>query len=256
MITLLFAGISFSAPEIPSARSATQQNNTFIDWTKNSVVVVVQNRDQTGQWNDERMQEQTAIHSAEDHLMLVYPDISFDATHKIRAFMVENPSKVTLDNPTWNIDETIYYEGEGVEVIGSIDLFKSLRPLLVALSSSDISSQNPETHSGLIIDARGLNFDPLILPVIYSNDGSSLIHISGFSQQAAQQRLPFRYGTDPAHPLLIRHVGKKAATVRAGAITKGGLTIHPEDTALLPNELDLSAIASSGRVAIIIDRVE
>ena len=89
--------------------------------------------------------------------------------------------------------------------------------------------------------------------VIYAPDGSPLIHIAALSKSASNKRLPVKYAPDPAHPLIVRHVGKKAAVVRAISSDSKGFFIHPEDLSKLPSEADLSAIAASGLLAIIID---
>jgi hypothetical protein len=254
MILLSFLSLGLAAPEIPSTQKPTDQPNTYVDWTKAKLITVVHNQDQVGQWNDERRQEQAALHTAEDQLMASYPYISISDRLTISSFQQENPSGVIIGTPSWSIDETIYYDEGGVEVIASIDLLETLNPIIGHLSSSDISAQTPQTHSGLIIDARGLNFEPILLPVIYDSDGNPLIHISALAKETADRRLPVRYSPDPAHPLIIRQVGKNAAVVRAVSATQTGLVVHPEDMKKMPSEKDVSAIASAGLLAIIIDQ--
>ena len=243
----------FAAPDIPSLHRPTNQSNTYIDWTASKLVTRVHNQDQSGQWNDERRQEQSALHEAEDLLRASYPEVPLSDQYQIRHFQVKNPTGVTLGEPKWHIDETIYYDEGSVEVIASIDLFENLNHLVGALASSDIEQQKPSEHTGLIVDARMINFDPILLPVIYAPDGSPLIHIAALSKSASNKRLPVKYAPDPAHPLIVRHVGKKAAVVRAISSDSKGFFIHPEDLSKLPSEADLSAIAASGLLAIIID---
>ena len=243
-----------AAPLIPSLQSPTNQSNTYIDWTSGKLITRVHNQDHSGQWNDERRQEQSALHEAEDLLRASYPEVPISDQYLIRNFQSTNPAGVTLDEPKWHIEETIYYDEGSVEVIASIDLFENLNALIGQLASSDIETQKPSAHTGLIIDARALNFDPVLLPVVYSPDGSPLIHIAAFSRSAATKRLPVKYAPDPAHPLVIRHVGKKAAVVRAVSSTSKGIFIHPDDMERMPSDEDLSAIAASGLLAIIIDQ--
>lgn len=250
MILLLSLPL-FASPTIPSTHSPTNQSNTYIDWTAGKLITQVHNQDHSGQWNDERRQEQSALHEAEDLLRASYPEIPITHQYSVLSFQDKNPSGVILEDPKWHIDETIYYE-EGVEVIASIDLFENIAALIGQLASEDIESQKPAEHSGLIIDARSVDFEPILLPVIHDPEGSPLIHVSALSQSAATRRLPVRYAPDPAHPLIIRHVGKNAAVVRAISSDSKGLYIDPADQDLLPSEADLSAIAASGLLAIII----
>ena len=105
----------FRRPSYP-LHLQTNQSNTYIDWTSGKLITRVHNQDHSGQWNDERSQEQSALHEAED--------LSRQAIQKFHsaistssAISSQNPAGVTLREPKWHIDETIYYDEGSVEVI-------------------------------------------------------------------------------------------------------------------------------------------
>ena len=120
-------------------------------------------------------------------------------------------------------------------------------------AKSTITSE-PTVHTGLIIDARGVDFQPLVMPDIYSAQGEKILSIEHFSSKSAQDTLPVRYVRTPVDPLCATIVGKTPAMVRAQKEHNGGLAL--EENITLPSSNDLAAISAQGKVVIVLSDFE
>ena len=154
----------------------------------------------------------------------------------------------------WKTSESRYiHSTHEVEVIGYLSLQSYLRKTLMHFAKSKISS-TPTVHTGLIVDARGLDFQPLVMPDIYTAQGEKILSIEHFSPKSAQDTLPVRYVRTPADPLCATIVGKTPAMVRAQKVHKGGLALG-EDLAL-PSTSDFAAISARGKIVIVLSAFE
>ena len=152
----------------------------------------------------------------------------------------------------WKTYETHYMAASNsVQVVGYINLQRYLRKVIIEHASSDISEEKGEYHTGMIIDARGLSFQPVVMPKVIDAEGIPVVDISGFSANAAQDTLPVRYVSTPADPICAKTVGKKPAIMRASDVEKGSLIL--DASTVLPSIEDLSAIVSTGNVVIVVD---
>jgi hypothetical protein len=154
----------------------------------------------------------------------------------------------------WKTAESRYIHSEHeVEVLGYLSLQGYLRKSLMYFAKSD-NMRDPKIHTGLIIDARGVNFQPLVMPHVYNSSGDSVFDITNFSPKAAQDSLPVRYVRTAVDPLCAEIAGKMPAMVQAQSSLAGGLQLS--DSAILPNTEDLAAISALGKIVIILSPLE
>lgn len=154
----------------------------------------------------------------------------------------------------WKTAESRYiHSSHEVEVIGYLSLQSYLRKTLIHFAKSTITSK-PTIHTGLIIDARGIDFQPLVMPTVYSAQGEQVLSIENFSPKSAQDTLPVRYVRTPADPLCATIAGKTPAMVRAQKVHNGGLALV-EDISL-PSTSDLAAISAHGKIVIVLSDFE
>jgi hypothetical protein len=153
----------------------------------------------------------------------------------------------------WKTLETLYLAEEfEVEVTGYLNLRTLLRQAIMKYASK-IRPKEPTDHSGLIIDSRGLDYSPVLLPQILDSDGYTIISVDGFSRRTAQIRFPVLYVSDPGDPRGIALIGAKPSMVRAQGIVDGDLQVHSDDMTRMPSKEDLSAIIATGRIVIVTD---
>ena len=154
----------------------------------------------------------------------------------------------------WKTAESRYiHSTHEVEVIGYLSLQSYLRKTIMHFAKSDITDA-PNIHTGLIIDARGLDYQPLVMPTIYTSQGDVLLSIEHFSRKSAQDTLPVRYVRTPVDPLCAKITGKTPAMVRAKKVHKGGLALN--DISALPSSEDMQAIAAQGSIIIVLSPFE
>jgi hypothetical protein len=154
----------------------------------------------------------------------------------------------------WKTAESRYIHSEHeVEVLGYLSLQGYLRKSLMHFAKSD-NTQEAEIHTGLLIDARGIDFQPLVMPDVYNSKGVSVLDITNFSPKAAQDSLPVRYVRTPVDPLCAEITGKTPAMVQAASSKRGGLVLS--ESAILPNSKDLAAISAQGSIVIILSPFE
>ena len=152
----------------------------------------------------------------------------------------------------WKTFETLYITStHEVEVGGYIQLQPYLRRSIMHLSSADQLEEKLINHTGLIIDARGIDFRPVVIPTILDHEGETVFSIEKFSRSAARDDLPVRYVSTPADPICAQIVGKKPAFLHADSFKDGTLILS--STLPLPSIEDLTAIASTGKIVIVRD---
>ena len=154
----------------------------------------------------------------------------------------------------WKTAESRYIHAQHeVEVVGYLPLQSYLRKSIMHFAKAKLIEETT-IHTGLIIDARGIDFQPLVMPTITNHDGSSVFSIEDFSPKSAQDTLPVRYVQSPVDPLCAAVVGKTPAMVRAQTSNRGTLVLAEES--VLPSARDLSAIQSMGKIIIVISPFE
>jgi len=154
----------------------------------------------------------------------------------------------------WKTAESRYFHAQHeVEVVGYLPLQSYLRKSLMYFSKAKLVEKTA-VHTGLIIDARGINFQPLVMPTVKKDDGSLVFSIEDFSPQSALDTLPVRYVRSPVDPLCAQVVGKTPAMVRAQKSENGDLILEPNIA--LPSAPDLTAIRSMGKIIIILSPFE
>lgn len=150
----------------------------------------------------------------------------------------------------WKTAESRYiHEEHEVEVHGYLSLQAYLRKSLIHFANSSVTD-DPEIHTGLIIDARGTDFQPVVMPQVFGASGELLFDIQDFSKKSAQDTLPVRYVRTPVDPLCAQIVGKTPAMVRAEKSVDGGLILATPSA--LPNTSDLKAISAKGKIVIVL----
>ena len=167
-------------------------------------------------------------------------------------YEIDEPKNTFANNMrSWKTAETRYITSEHqVDVKGFLSFQHFLRKSIIYYASKDVPANPPQIHTGLIIDARGSNFHPVIMPRVQNTNGDLIMSIDHFSKEAAQDTMPVRYVTTPVDTLCAKTVGKTPAFVRASKQKNNALVI---DGGSLPSQSDLISIIATGKVVIILD---
>ncbi len=151
----------------------------------------------------------------------------------------------------WTITETRYHSSGWIELDGVLDARWWLRPVLLSLASTRPVPPLPEAPTGVVVEARGLDFEPCLAPEIRLADGGYLTRAQAVSEEAARLASPVLYVADPADPRAAERAGAAPVFVRAASGGRGRLALEPAGAAEL--ERGRRALAARGRVVVVID---
>jgi hypothetical protein len=153
----------------------------------------------------------------------------------------------------YEISDTIYNSDQSVETTAFISLHTLLRAYVIeqAMVSERIRPNKSGAPSGIIIDARSVDFNPVLFPTIQTINNDDFLSVSGFSKHSAQTKLPFIYATSPINPVVSARVGSNPTLYIADSAIHDTLTVHSIDPKTLSDK-ERQAIMANGRVVIII----
>lgn len=154
----------------------------------------------------------------------------------------------------WDAAETRYYASGRVEVDGFLSLQYFLRPALVAGAKGQ-EREGPATlpTSGLVVDARGLEVHPSMVPVLRAGDGTTLFTLETLTSYAASLRTPCVWVTDPADPVAVRRGGDQPLFVRATAVQEGAIVVDAAGVAALRTAAEGAPFLLHGNVVVVVD---
>lgn len=152
----------------------------------------------------------------------------------------------------YEVSDVIYVNGNVVESTVFLDMHELLRPYLIERAGVEGRVPTPKRseRSGIIIDARSLDFTPIVLPTIHTQSTEHWLSVDDFSSYTAQSRFPFMYATDATNPAVISKVGRNPALFIADATSFDTLTVHGLDKPI--TESERKAIMGNGRVVILL----
>ncbi len=228
-----------------------------IDWSRLVLTVTVQSDQRVGAWMDRRLQEQDAMDRMGPQVQAlaarvrVTPDT---LAADVLAGDSELSRRVADTISSWTVVETRYHEAGAVELSAELDLRRWLRPVLVSLASTGATPVGSGQATGLLIDARGLPFEPCLVPRITTASGAVLFGAQRLSAEPLASESPVVYVTDPADEAAVRRAGERPILVRAASVVRGGeLVLDPEAGRRVEDSPDLAAIAAQGRVVVVVD---
>jgi hypothetical protein len=148
----------------------------------------------------------------------------------------------------WVVVENRYFASGRVELVAQLSLQDMLKTWLGGLPEPEPDPRGGGP-SGLILDARGLDFTPVYAPRIRTSEGEMLF-TSGLSAEAAAQVSPVVYVVDAAHEATLR-AGDKPSFARVHAVSDGDLIVEGKDAAAI-RRVSRSRLGQ-GRVVVVVD---
>jgi hypothetical protein len=194
-----------------------------INWTDNVVRSQDQAASQRGvtQASARQATLQLAIQKARQRLLTALAHIRFDSSTTIGTVLQNHPAGVqgvhTLvqDAP---VVETVY--SASGEIRSSVQVSLSGR-LLAALwphsasSTSEVLPPASTAHSGIVIDARGLNVQPALLPRIVDDQGQAVYDPTMVDPDVAIPRGYIAYAKTHEHAAAKARIGEQPLIIRA-----------------------------------------
>ena len=211
--------------------------------------------EQNGPSDDYAKQEARALALAHQALKETFDHLQLNAKSNLYEISSEDSKTqryISAKSKKYKVSNTSYQESGGVSVNVYWEIHSLLRPVIIAKSSDSVSTKRPTNHTGIIIDARGMEYDPVLFPEILRSDSSLWLSVDGFSQNKAETKLPFIYAPHAAHTKVIDRVGTNPAIYIAKSVSQHQITINDSFPTGL-SEDDAKAIMANGNVVILLD---
>jgi len=211
--------------------------------------------EQNGPTDDFAKQEARALAMAHQALKETFDHFQIDPDTTLDTLASENSKTqryIIAHAKKYQVSQTSYKETGGVSVNVYWDIHKLLRPVIIENSTEGISTTPPKQHTGIIIDARGLNFTPMLFPEIVKNDRTPWLSISGFSKAKAEVKLPFIYAPHAAHSNVVDRIGESPAIFIAKSVSGNKIILQDNSTEEL-SEADAKSIMANGNIVILLD---
>jgi len=155
----------------------------------------------------------------------------------------------------WRVVETRYFASGRVELKAELSLVEWIRPALVGSGEGDReAAANPGRSSGLLVDVRGLELDPVFAPRILSHNEEVLYDFRALSASRSVGRAPAMWVDDPVTPGLSDRVGASPLVLMAKGVTRrGDIVLSERDSARVAAIAAGADLLAAAPVAIVMD---
>lgn len=252
LLPLLLSLISHSsANELPDL--VEEHENSSINWTK----MRLQGKGTLplSETESYSKQEVQALTFANEALLDSFTHFYIDAETQIEDTYQDEPKskRYIQDNKRkYQVAETIYQTAEKVEVSVYLELQTLLRPIILSKTSIKDNPPYPSSHTGIIVDARNIDFQPVLFPTI-NKEEQAWLNITQFSEDSAKTTMPFIYATTAAHPAVVERVGRNPAIYRAKSAYKDIIQLDETIDPKLSHQ-DAKTLLAYGTVVILLDQ--
>ncbi|MBI9089517.1 MAG: hypothetical protein JEZ12_09880 [Desulfobacterium sp.] len=183
-----------------------------------------------------------------DTLMAGIEKLAMDATIAEQHFTSDRAMEVTLEAKMFGGFLQLVLP----EKIGEIPPLKILPP-----GDDHPKPSDQKKYTGLIIDARGLGIQPVIYPVIVSEQGNEIYSARFISREYAVQGGVCQFACTPTLPLVTEKTGPNPLIIRG--LRKGGKTnrlivISKSDAETIEKTAERHGFMKECRVVIVLDR--
>lgn len=228
-----------------------------VSWPEMRLIVHASSNQRTGAWQDRRLQEQEAHDRLSAAIQQAAAAIPITPDLTTGALLSEGgipATRLREGLKRWNVEETRYYNRSGVELIGTLDLHAWLAPVLTEFAKADHPGAPLGDYTGLLVDARGLEFRPSMSPLIVTVDGHIIMQPSASAPETVQATPPVGYVRDPAAPEATRRLGPQPIFLRALSVNGDGRLLLPSfDSPALALHAHFPSLIASGKIAIVVD---
>ena len=254
MSYLLFAYLPLVFATEPSVVLESVTASSRLDWTSMRVEAIGKSKVVSNS-ADYSKAELRSMDMARKNLQNAVYSIELDSEVNYQHLLNRNDSvsrNIESIAKRYEVSDVIYVNGSVVESTVFLEMHELLRPYIIERAGVEgrVSTPKRSEYSGVIIDARSLDFAPVVLPTIHTNSTENWLSVDDFSSYTAQSRFPFMYATDATNPAVISKVGRNPALFMADSTTFDTLTVHSLDKPI--TESERKAIMGNGRVVILL----
>lgn len=234
-----------------------------LNWTTMRLEVSARSDRTVGAWQTIRVQEQDALDRLEPLIEDAARRVHFDPARTADDLLSIDeggaPGSVLrrLDDglmTSWRVQETRYLSNGGVEMDGILEVHHWLRPML--LSQTEATRSRPvedDEVTGVLIDARHIDFRPCLAPQLKTTDGRLLLHPSKVHPSVMRRLTPVVYVQDPADPAAAERAGMSPIFIHAEqAESRCILTVSSSDSTRLADSVGFASAVTNARVVVVV----
>ncbi|MGB0640619.1 MAG: hypothetical protein ACPGTU_14870 [Myxococcota bacterium] len=257
MILLLCTMAYASEPVIEQVESG------IINWSTMELEITSRSDRDVGAWGatDRRVQEQDALHRLAPMIqdaakrILVQPDRTAADYLGPKEALTDIEIARRLDDGLkgWRVRETRYLSNGGVEMDGVLELHRWLRPVLLASAGGTPQAPNPDGPTGILLDARHVDFRPCLAPEIHTATGEVLAAPSSVHAEVLRKQAPVTYVQDPSDRIASERTGKYPLFLSAeSARDECVLVLTKADSQLLSTSPTFPGVVSTGKLVVVV----
>jgi len=265
MVGMLLSSLTLAAAPTESVPGPRVYENAVrqvgpgeVNWTDMRLVVDSRSDRTVGAWKDRKVQEQDALDSIGPRIDAAarrVPVTSGSTAGDLFEVGGEVGARLEEGARGWQIDETRYHQGGGVEMSASINLRTWLLPALTGLATASAPSSEVWTAegrpTGLVIDARGLPFQPSLVPTVTTVDDRPVLGAQLLAPAIDARAAPVVYVTDPADPRAAARAGD--APMFAQAVSARGAKLVLAAGSKMADAPELSDLVAGRRIVVVVD---
>ncbi len=256
---LLGAGLATAAPEAPQRFPAVREalDGGVIDWTSWRLEASAESDRRVGAWKDRQVQEQDALDRLAPRVLALAPQVRVSPEATAGDLMGggdELALRLAEGLSSWRVVETRYVSTGRVEMDATLDLQSWLRPALVSKARQGPAPELGGDHTGVLVDVRGLGFQPCMVPYLVPPEGAPLFALGSLSEEVVRRSPPVIFVTDPADPRAYERAGEHPIFVAAtSADARCEIELSAADATALAGSADFAALTAAGRLVVVVD---
>ena len=237
----------------PFAPVVRALGDATVNWTTLTIETHARSDRTMGAWSDRRVQEQDALDRVGPTLESLARSVPIRREETLDAVLsADDPLAVRLDDGlrSWEVAETRYHVGGGVEMTARLNLLRWLAPLIDSRVGPSAEALPADGPTGLMIDARGLPFAPSVVPELRTAELKVLMSLEMLGKDDGRYAIPIVYVSDPADPRAVARLGRAPAFLRPVSAEASALVVGP---GLPLTEAQLAQLVAARRVVIVAD---
>ncbi len=208
-----------------------------VDWTRGVLVAQSSSSRGAGLMTSRRTLEQEAWLRLEGHMVQQAGEIRVSSDLQARDLLEAQDSlarRLQEGLQNWRVTTTRYRRSGQVELEAELDLGEWLRPALMAWGSQDSVGSPGHGTTGLVVDARGHNTVPSLVPRLLSPTGDVLFGPENLGAEYLEERATVTWVTDPADPEASLKGGSAPLVLAVQRVENGSeLVLGPTDSKML-----------------------
>ena len=209
------AGGTGAAPrkqvEISFEPVTTRVGGGWVDWSELVLHVSAGASPAAGPLADRSVVEQHARDELEPIIHDTAPRIPFTSERSAGDIIAQGDNAGRLLDrgmDSWRVTLAHYYSSGKVELEAELDLFQwAARPLMTMAKASRPVGVERSQVTGIVVDARGLELEPVLAPAMLSSQGAVLYSVESITPAALKKHSPVQYVSDPADPRAVERAG-------------------------------------------------